>query len=322
MGSARRRAERSRNGTSAVARLRLLALLGSALAGAALPAAAAGAKPPAASSACAEPAASAAGTPMPLTAEWSPAGALDLSDGRFLVPDGIALPTLLAGTPDALDTAGRAAAAVLDGRFVSLGTTRPDRHGRLAGAALLLTPGADGAADATGPEDLATALLRAGAGTAQPVAGDGLCLAARLAAEAEARRDRRGIWSHAGSLAPAADEAALAIRAGLFTVAEGRVREVGVTRDRVFLNFGARWRQDFTVIIPTEDFATILGDSLDPAMLRGRLVRVRGVVREDGGPAISLHRTGEIALVTEDAIPGIQAPPRDGRGARRSGAEK
>ncbi|MFS8036499.1 hypothetical protein ACI7BZ_05940 [Xanthobacter sp. AM11] len=229
----------------------------------------------------------------PLTGAWGQDGSITLSDGRHLVPEGIALPTPLSAEPAALRAAEAAAGAVLDGRFIIPSATRPDRHGRLAAIAALITP----ATGSPEPEDLATALLRAGSGTARPVAGDGPCRAARLAAEAQAQRETQGIWSHPGIRPSASDEAALAIRAGLFTVTEGRVRDVGVTRDRVFLNFGARWRQDFTVMIATEDFATILGDSLEPAMLRGTLIRVRGVVHEDGGPAITVRRQGEITLL-------------------------
>lgn len=241
----------------------------------------------------------------PVSARWSDMGHLVLSDGRRLAPDGIVLPTRLAADPALPRASETAALAVLDGRAVHPAALRPDRHGRLTGLAQL------GPADSDDQrEDLVIALLRAGAGYARPMAGDGGCLAARLAAEAEARQEKRGIWAHPAAVAVATDEAGLAARTGLFVVAEGRVRDVGVTRDRVYLNFGARWRQDFTVIIQREDFATILGDSLDPAMLRGTVVRARGVVRSDGGPAILARRTGEIVR-PEGADPqAVPAPPR------------
>lgn len=226
----------------------------------------------------------------PLAASLGDDGALELSDGRRLVPEGIALPTSLAD-PAQRRAAQAAAEAVLDGRTLAIGPDRTDRHGRLAAAAALAQTGA--------AEDLAVALLRAGAGLARPVPGDAACGAGRLAAEAEARQARRGLWALDDALLAAGDEDALAVRGGLFTVAEGRVREVGMAGGRVFLNFGTRWRQDFTVIIAMEDFATILGDSLDPAALSGRLVRVRGVVREDGGPAMTLRLPGELVLVSE-----------------------
>lgn len=311
-----------------------------------------------------------------LSATWTEAGALALSDGRRLVPDGIALPSRLA-TGRSAQAAGQAAAAALEGCVVrAAGVT--DRHGRVVGPARVRcagggrpfavadAPAADRTAsppdhpDAPAPapsaaappavevtgigaptageppampalvgqrraakegarrpsredraqnrapppgeapgEDLAAMLIRAGAGYARPMAGDDACRAERLAAEDEARTARRGLWALAVAIAPAHDADAMAIRAGLFTVAEGRVLAAGATRERVYLNFGASWRQDFTVMIEREDFATILGDSLEPAALRGTLMRVRGVVQTDGGPAIAVRQAGEIVRLSQ-----------------------
>ena len=234
-----------------------------------------------------------------LGATWTDTGALLLADGRRFMPEGIALPSRLASDPALPSAAERAARTTLDTCLVRPGTGRMDRHGRLSAVGWLACPARNGAVE----EDLATALLRAGAGYAQPTAQDNGCLAPRLAAETEARTGRRGIWAEPSAVAPAANEEAMAIRSGLFTVAEGRVVAAGGTRDRIFINFGSSWRQDFTAMMEREDFATIMGDSLEPAMLRGTMVRVRGVVRAEGGPAIMLRRPGEIALLA-----GAQAP--------------
>lgn len=226
-------------------------------------------------------------------------GSLALSDGQRLTLSGIAVPTRLSPVPRLAEAGEAAVAQVLDGRFVAVGATGRDRFGRLTGSAALLPDDPEEA-----PEDLATALIAAGAGYAVPE-GSTACIAARLAAEAEARTARRGIWSVSGALAQAGDEAALGLRAGLYTVAEGRISAAGATRDRVFLNFGERWREDFTVIMDREDFSIIFGDGLDLAPLRGTLVRVRGVVREDGGPAIFVHAAGSIERISaaEGGVP-------------------
>ena len=228
-----------------------------------------------------------------VSAAWTEAGALALSDGRRLVPEGIALPSRLSADAQMAQAAARAGSAALDGCAVRLADGPTDRHGRRAAAAVARCPGASAS------EDLAVVLLRAGAGYARPAAGDAACRAERMAAEDAARTARRGLWAATGAIAPANDEAAMAIHAGLFTVAEGRVLAAGGTRERIYLNFGASWRQDFTVMIAREDFATILGDSLDPALLRGTLMRVRGVVRTDGGPAITVRQAGEISRLSD-----------------------
>ncbi len=228
-------------------------------------------------------------------ARWSDTGTLTLADGKSLVPEGIALPTRLWPDKGMLARAADAAAWVLEGCTVVPASAAPDRHGRLIGAAGLACP----MAESIRREDLSTALARAGAGYAT-ADGDAACSAQRLAAEAEARLARRGIWSLGAAMAPAGDQRAMEERLGLYTVAEGRVLAVG-GRDRMFLNFGSSWKQDFTVMLAREDFATILGDRLDPAILRGSLIQVRGVVREEGGPAMAPRRRGEVLRIEGEA---------------------
>lgn len=231
-------------------------------------------------------------------------GSLTLSDGGRLVLSGIAVPTRLSPVPGLAEAGGVAAAEVLEGRFIAIGTAGHDRFGRATGSAALLPDHAEEAA-----QDLATALIAAGAGYAVPE-GPAACISARLAAETEARAARRGIWAVPGAMAQAGDEAALGLRAGLYAVAEGRISAAGATRDRVFLNFGERWREDFTVIMDRDDFSIIFGDGLDLALLRGTLVRVRGVVREDGGPAIFVTTAGSIERIS--AAEGEAALQREG----------
>lgn len=228
-----------------------------------------------------------------LAAAWGADGAVLLSDGRSLVPAGLALPTALDPRAGLVARSRATAETVLDGRFVVPVARSRDRHGRLIGDARLLPEPEDGG---RAGRSLAQALVSAGAGFADPQAAPA-CAAALLAAEAEARQARRGIFADPAAVLPALDQDRLGRRAGLFTLAEGRVRAAGATRDKVFLNFGSRWREDFTIVLPAGDFATILGDGLDPAMLRGTLVSVRGVVRMDGGPAIFVRGKDEIAIL-------------------------
>lgn len=214
-------------------------------------------------------------------------GSLRLADGRRLVPEQVAVPVRLGADAPLWTRASAAVTAGIAGKPVRLGPTATDRHGRLTGPALLLSNGSardDGrGADFGADSDLALALVRSGAAFADPSPP---CAKAFLEAEDEARRARRGLWGSAEAVHATTDIDGLSARAGLFSVAEGRILTVGVRRDRTYLNFGDSWRQDFTVMMATADFATILGHGLDAAMLRGTMVRVRGVVREQGGPAM------------------------------------
>ncbi|WP_454917238.1 thermonuclease family protein [Xanthobacter sediminis] len=224
-----------------------------------------------------------------------PDGSLMLEDGRRFVPDHIVLPTRL--EPALSDAAARAVLEALGGRRLALSRTASDRHGRLTGEARLTDA-------AGGQADLAAALVAAGAAYAD---GEGPCAPALLAAEADARRARRGLWAQKGAVADAGDEGEMGRRRGLYAVAEGRVVAVGVRRERTYLNFGETWRRDFTVIIPTADFAIMFGQGgaedqgpgHDPATLRGARVRVRGVVREQGGPAIMARSAADIVRLAD-----------------------
>ncbi len=213
-------------------------------------------------------------------------GALKLEDGQFFMPSGIAMPSRLHPDENLLRAARTAGETALAGRALQLTQGTSDRHGRLTGPAALETG-----------EPLTFALLQAGAGYAQPLlaapprtraraAEISRCNRALISAENEARKGQRGIWSVSGVTTQATDEAGLAARIGLFALVEGTVTATGETRDRIYVNFGRHWREDFTIIVALRDFKLIFGNSLDPAMLRGTVVRVRGVLREQGGPAI------------------------------------
>lgn len=219
-------------------------------------------------------------------AVWAGDGSLALGDGRRLVPRGVILPSRLAAPDGLAAAAAQAAGEVLRDAVLRSGRLAADRHGRGVGDAALV--GRDDS-----PRPLALALVEAGAGYADPASAPA-CAAALLAAEAAARAAGRGLWAVPQAVAQAADATALSRRVGMFTVVEGRVRSAGVSRDRVFLNFAERWREDFTVMLATKDFATIFGDGRRPKDLAGARVRVRGVVRSEGGPALTVEAAGQI----------------------------
>jgi micrococcal nuclease len=74
------------------------------------------------------------------------------------------------------------------------------------------------------------------------------------------------------------------------------VQRVAPTERYVYLNFGADWRADFTVRAQRADLAGALA-GLDLAALAGRMVEVRGVVLEAGGPLIELSHAEQIQVL-------------------------
>jgi hypothetical protein len=111
-----------------------------------------------------------------------------------------------------------------------------------------------------------------------------------LAIERKARAARRGLWAEPAFMAQ--DPTALAASAGRFRIVRGRVLRVAPTERYVYLNFGRDWRADFTVRAQAAELA-----GLDLASLAGRLVEVRGVVLEAGGPLIELSHPQQIQVL-------------------------
>lgn len=227
--------------------------------------------------------------PALLNAAWSDRSALVLEDGRELVLDGLVLPSRLTPSPDVVARAAAAADEVLARGPIALAAATTDRHGRLVGGALLTDETA-----AQAPESLAHALVAAGAAYAD---GASACGTALLAAEDEARAARRGLWGAREAVVRADDIKSVRARAGLFTVIEGKVTATGRSGNTVYVNFGRRWREDVTLTLAADSLATIFGEGLSPAMMTGTLVRARGIVREDGGPAIQLRHAGELDIL-------------------------
>lgn len=237
--------------------------------------------------------------PAPLArghvADVTAAGDLVLDDGSVLRPAG------LAGGGAGMAVSWRAAlAGRVAGREIAFaaGPAR-DRYGRRA--ALIASPGAAAAEEGA---TLQQALLREGLAVARPEDAVLACLPAWLAAEAEARRDRRGLWRQLPLAA--ANIAALRAQQGRFTIVAGPILDIGKTARVDYLNFGRVWRQDMTGRVEAEGRASLAARGLASADLAGRHVRLRGTLFEAGGPAITVRRAEQIELAGNavDASPG------------------
>lgn len=184
--------------------------------------------------------------------------------------------------------AARAMLAALNGSAVRIVERRPpDRWGRIA-------------ADVEGPEgDVALALLGRGLAVADPGDRDGACRPDLASREAAARARGLGLWREDGGVLDAEDIAALLARTGRFTIVTGRVRGVGERRFVTYLNFGADWSQDFTVTIRKRTWTKLVAAGLDPADLRGRRIRVRGLIQNRGGPAVTIDAAEAIEILDE-----------------------
>ena len=198
--------------------------------------------------------------------------------------------------PDDADAAPRAAAvlASLDGRRVAVAAVgEADRWGRLAAELALV--------DDAAPIDLAELLVGEGFALVDAGERDALCRPELLALEERARQRRLGLWA-AERYRPAwaGDGERLKSLVGRFGLVEGRVRSVGERRERTYLNFGPDWQTDLTVVIPKRTWAVLQSRGLSAGALRGRRVRVRGIVEEWQGVAVEIAAADMLELLGQD----------------------
>lgn len=124
------------------------------------------------------------------------------------------------------------------------------------------------------------------------------CLAELLAAETSARTMKLGIWADPYYTVRRADRPeALVERAGQYELVEGRVLLAEKAGGRVFLNFGRYWKEDFTTVIDGRALRLFADSGLDPLVLEGALVRIRGWVDDRDGPRIEVTHPEQIEVL-------------------------
>lgn len=84
---------------------------------------------------------------------------------------------------------------------------------------------------------------------------------------------------------------------GSFQVVEGKVIGAAMKQNRVYINFGDNWKDDFTVTIPPEFRSNFFKNKLDPLKLTGKTIRVRGWVEEYNGPFIEIDHPERIEVL-------------------------
>jgi endonuclease YncB( thermonuclease family) len=212
---------------------------------------------------------------------------LRLSDGRVVRLAGIRVPSPDAEEAGAASLAEQAPAELvrlLDGQTIRLAPAEiaHDRYGRLVAH----IERSDGLW-------LQGALLERGLAQVQTRPGETARAAEMLALERRARAAGRGLWAEAFRPQDAAD---LRDSTGHFRIVRGRVLRVAPTESYLYLNFGADWRTDFTVRLRRAELDGAFA-GIEPEGLAGRLVEVRGVVLEAGGPLIELSHLEQLQVL-------------------------
>ncbi len=168
---------------------------------------------------------------------------------------------------------------------LSYGGARMDRHGRRLAHLHDLEPGTW----------IQGAMLSAGMARVYSFSDNRSCVAEMLALEGQARNADAGIWSH--PFYAVRDHGQAGDHLNTFQLVEGTVLDAARVRGRVYLNFGADWRQDFTITMESGARRLYRQAGLDPLDLKGRALRVRGWLRNFNGPLIETTHPEQIEFL-------------------------
>jgi endonuclease YncB( thermonuclease family) len=216
---------------------------------------------------------------------------LTLADGREVRLAGIEVPPGSEAGASGFGGAVALAALVAE-KDVVLKHLNPatDRYGRLV--AWVFRRGT------TGEELVAARLVAQGHARLAIAAGERACMGELMAAERAARAGKLGLWADPRYESKRAQNPGeIAAARGRFSLVEGQVLSVRDSGGVIYVNFGRRWTEDFTVTISKRNERFFITQGLAPKALQGRRVRIRGVVEERGGPWIEAVRPEQIEVV-------------------------
>jgi endonuclease YncB( thermonuclease family) len=211
------------------------------------------------------------------TVRAATADGIALDDGRTVRLAGIELsaaPELPAGAAVTLKRLG----------------TEADRYGRLQAHVFM---------DDNGTQRwLQAALVARGSARVSSRVGDSTCAKLLLEHENSARVARLGLWAEpVYVIGKAEDPAGVLESRGRFALVEGKVVSVRESGGTIYVNFGRRWSEDFTVTIAKRNERVFAAAGVVPKSLSGRWVRIRGWIEERGGPWVEAARPEQIEVL-------------------------
>jgi micrococcal nuclease len=224
-----------------------------------------------------------------------------LADGREARLAAIEAPPATPADPNEEHAAaGLAAKAALEAillrQIVILKAAGPgfDRYGRLVAEAFV---GRDA------ENWVQYEILTKGYALVAPGGDNATCVTFLRGVERRARADRLGLWGDPYSVMKEAqypDDVLTEL--GRFALVSGKVISVNESGGLVYLNFGRRWTESFTVTVAKRNQRAFTAAGLDPKKLTGRQIEVRGFIEERGGPAIEASRPEQIEIVASETV--------------------
>ncbi len=182
--------------------------------------------------------------------------------------------------------------ALIQGRAVQLfyGRETRDRYSRAVAQVYTLDAGAQRDLWVQGE------MLRLGLARVLSWPGELADMEALYALETAARDRMRGIWASEFYAVRRPDPDPLAQYVDSVQLVEGIVTSTADVRGRVYLNFGADYKTDFTIAIAKKNAKRFA--AINPVGLTGARVRARGWIEMINGPMIWLDHPGRLEILS------------------------
>jgi len=142
-------------------------------------------------------------------------------------------------------------------------------------------------------------LVRRGRALVSSSQGNHACALQLRAIEQQARQSATGYWGENIFRIRKAWKAGDVLKyRQSFQIVAGRVRRVSRVKSRIYLNFGANWKKDFTVVIERRVQQAMKWNAEDYDKLENKQVRVRGWIDEKNGPIIRLLYPEDLEIIS------------------------
>jgi endonuclease YncB( thermonuclease family) len=215
------------------------------------------------------------------------ANEITLADGRVLHLEGIGQPFPGGAWRGA---AQKFLQDMMAGKQIAFEDAPMDRYGRLSAESYAL--------DASGKKIwLQGEMLKAGLAFVYPPTGNEARLDEMRTLEAAARRTRTGIWADELYADMPADK--FYGKEGQFAFVSGTVTDARRAKETVYIHFGENWRDTLTIAIAAHDLHKFRAANIDPLEITGKTVRVRGWVKHDIGPMITVTDPGQMEVLAK-----------------------
>ncbi len=122
-----------------------------------------------------------------------------------------------------------------------------------------------------------------------------------LALEEKARQEKSGLWAIDKFSVLSPDNVKSKI--GSYQIVEGVVKNITMYKNKIYLNFGVNWKEDFTIGISAFDLRSFKEKDINPRKLKGKRIRVRGWIESYNGPYIYIDHAGRIEALFDNKKP-------------------